>query len=63
MNTYLWAGLKNNWLSLLDIILEDHPELTREEAQERLDEIILQNRRLNDRFGIMDAFQPETTSV
>lgn len=33
------AGLAQGWLSLTDILLEDHPELTRQQAEEKVREI------------------------
>jgi hypothetical protein len=57
------AGLKNNWLSLVDIIMEDNVGLSREEAEEKLKEIIEQNRRLKDIYGIGETLNPEPLGI
>lgn len=57
------AGLRNGWLSLVDIILDDNPGLSREEAEEKLKEIIEQNRRIKDIYGINEMLTSSTEDV
>lgn len=50
-------GLKNKTLSRIDIIMEDNPGLTREQAQEKLLQIIAEERQIEDKFGLLDALE------
>jgi hypothetical protein len=46
------AGLKYGWKSLVDIIMEDNVGMSREDAEKKLQEIILQQRRIKDIYGV-----------
>ena len=49
------AAIKQGTGSRIDFIMEDHPELNREEAEQKLQQNLAENRKFADRTGILDA--------
>lgn len=49
------AALKQGTASRIDFIMEDHPEMSREDAENKLEQNLLEDRRFKDQFGIMDT--------
>lgn len=43
------AGLAQGWLSLTDILLEDHPELTKQQAEEKVREIKMGGEKIDEK--------------
>lgn len=53
------AGTKGGWISRVDIIKEDNPEMSTEDAKNRLRQIILEEQEFKDEFGLLTGtFQP-----
>lgn len=43
------AGLAQGWLSLTDILMEDHPELSKQQAEERVKEIRAEGEKIGEK--------------
>lgn len=54
------SGIKLGTMSRVDMIQEDNPGLSREEAEEKLQQIIAEERKFRDKYGLLEALQEET---
>jgi hypothetical protein len=52
-------GLTNGTVSRLDIIMEDDPTLTDEDAREKLKQILAENKQWEDKYGLFGDEEPE----
>ena len=57
------AALKLGIASRVDFILEDNPTFTREQAERKLEQIFLEERKAKDEFGLMDNMSPDVTET
>lgn len=55
-------GVRLGTMSRVDIIMEDNPELSREEAIEKLETIVAEERQWKDKFGINDLLTDTSNS-
>jgi hypothetical protein len=46
------SGIKNGIMSRVDLILEKYPELTREQAEQKLQQNLIENKKWEDKFGL-----------
>jgi hypothetical protein len=55
-------GLGKNIMSRVDMILEDNPGMSREKAQEKFNQIVAENRKIKDEFGIEDLMNTDVSN-
>lgn len=53
------AGVELGIVSRVDMILEDNPEMAREDAVEKLKQILAENRQFEDKYGLFEEEEPE----
>jgi hypothetical protein len=54
------SGIKNGVVSRVDLILEKFPEMTREQAEQKLQQNLIENKKWEDKFGLFESDTADT---